>query len=544
MSRFLEPRVDRVRTDTQGVTSNPQDQRKVKVDIGRPQGGKQVSDNTSLGAAAADPARERRVKALGLTAPLHELEENKGLRGWQAYDCYDIALAAIDAVVDRMSFDSGIRRAELDTLVIEQAARFDPTAVVAVHRDVAVHVVETLIRPQQAAYVAASDQRRRRFDFRLLDEVDSGDGIYVRATNEAINVLVGALDTDLESAHDAAEARFESLIRRKRLPEASIAAKEARYRSIQYMIDVARYIGETKRDYRRAGWHDQIPARLAEMMEHLKGRMEVERRLLTAMRETRDEAEREDHRRQAAELVMTVEDCFARHNQLHVQLMAAEESFFTEQDRQAFAFTLSTRNARDLTDELLVPLLETPRRDAVPLLVKFAERLWLPQPPVIARLGAVLDLLLEPPIEHSGLGEELVEVEYEDPIAEPRIFNDDAWLASQRELDALSADDPPVRLSTLAERARAEGGELAARLLVLRVLTAVAPKFEALEAGGAALLAAATDGERLPAGAYWGDDLLVGLLVPDDVELATRGAAEPVDLERPIQLRLIKGGAA
>lgn len=515
----------------------------VKVDIASDMEPGRLPEEPAL-VAATDPARERRVKALALTAPLHELEQNKGLRGWQAYDCYDIALAAIDAVVDRMSFDSGIRRIQLDDAVSEQAARFAPTADAAVHHDVAVHVIETLIRPQQAAYVAAADQRRRRFDFRLLDEVDSGDGIYVRATNEAINVLVGALDTDLESAHDAAEARFESLIRRKRLPEASIAAKEARYRSIQYMIEVSRYISETKRDYRRAGWHEQIPARLAEMIEHLKGRMEVERRLLAAMRETRDEAEREDHHRQAADLVMTVEDCFVRHGQLHVQLMAAEEAFFAEQDRQAFAFSLSTRGTLDLTDELLVPLLEMSRRSAVPLLTAFAERLWLPDPPVIARLGSVLDLLLEPPVERDNLGEELTEVEYEDPMTEPRIFDDEAWLTSERVLEALDPAEPPVRLSVLVDRARLEGGIIAAGLVVLRVLTAVAPTFDALVPGGAPILAAVADGQPLPAGTLWGDDLLVGRLASDDQALAVRGAVEPVELEWPVQLRLIRGGVS
>lgn len=504
----------------------------------------QAPAESPLGPTAGEPARERRVKSLALTAPLHELEENKGLRGWAAYDCYDLALAAIDTVVDRMSFDSGIRRAELDSTVAEHAARFDPDSAPAIHRDVALHVIEALIRPQQAGYVAAADQRRRRFDFRLLDEVDAGDGIYVRATNEAINVLVGALDTDLESAHDAAEARFESLIKRKRLPEASIAAKEARYRSIQYMIEVARYIAETKRDYRRAGWHEQIPTRLAEMVIHLSGRMDVERRLLAAMRETRDDAEREDHRRQAADLVMTVEDCFARHAQLHVQLMEAERAFFEEQDRQAFAFSLSTRGIRDLTDEILVPLMEMPLRVAIPLAAKFAERVWSPRAPVIARLGSAIDLLLQPPLEREPLGEELIELEYDDPMTEPRIFDDASWVVADRILDALDPEEPPARLSRLMASAAAEGGVLAEHLVVLRVLTAVAPQFDLLAPGGSSILAAVADGNVLPAGSATGDDLLVGRLAPDDDALRNRADAQPEELDQPIQLRVIDGGAA
>ena len=64
------------------------------------------------------------------------------------------------------------------------------------------------------------------------------------------------------------------------------------------------------------------------MVEHLKGRLDTERRMLAAIREARDEADREDHRRQVADLVATVEDCFVRHRRLHVQLMEAERAFF------------------------------------------------------------------------------------------------------------------------------------------------------------------------------------------------------------------------
>jgi len=50
-----------------------------------------TSENELSPAGLGDLARERRVKALALTAPLHELEQNKALRGWQAFDCYDLS---------------------------------------------------------------------------------------------------------------------------------------------------------------------------------------------------------------------------------------------------------------------------------------------------------------------------------------------------------------------------------------------------------------------------------------------------------------------
>src|SRR5437667_10253031 len=77
-------------------------------------------------AASPDPARERRVKALTCTEPLHSLQTNRGRRGWDQFDFYDLGLAAIDAVVDKMGFDTGISRESLDVILLVEARRFAP----------------------------------------------------------------------------------------------------------------------------------------------------------------------------------------------------------------------------------------------------------------------------------------------------------------------------------------------------------------------------------------------------------------------------------
>jgi hypothetical protein len=281
------------------------------------------------------------------------------------------------------------------------------------------------------------------------------------------------------------------------------------------------------------------------MVEHLKGRLDTERRLLAAMREARDEADREDHRRQAADLVATVEDCFARHSSLHVQLMEAERAFFEEQDRQAFACVRATRGTREITDELLVPLLEMTIDSATSHFIAFAERMWPPQPPVVARLGEAIALLLRPPQDRDILGEEIEEVEYDEPVTDPRVFDDAAWAVANGILESLDPDDEPVRLSELIERARMVGGDLVAELIRLRVMTAVAPLFDQLLPGGPSILAAGVDGALLPDGPLWGDDLLVGRLAPDDDALSERRTDETNQpLAEPIQLRVaVIGGA-
>src|SRR5215813_12945300 len=73
-----------------------------------------------------DPARERRVKALTCTEPLHSLQTNRGRREWEPFDFYDLGLAAIDAVVDKMGFDTGISREALEAILVSEARRFAP----------------------------------------------------------------------------------------------------------------------------------------------------------------------------------------------------------------------------------------------------------------------------------------------------------------------------------------------------------------------------------------------------------------------------------
>ena len=370
----------------------------------------------------------RRVKALATTAPIHEMQANRSMcPGWDVYDLYDLALATIDAVVDRMGFDSGIPRGQLDERVAAEAARFAPDAPPSQQRDVAAYVISTLTDARQAAYEDAADGRRRLFDFRLLDEVEGSEGIYLRATKEAINVLVGALDTDLESAHAAAEARLSNLIKRGRLPDAAQAARDARYRSVQFMLEAQQVIADTRRDIRQVDWAETIPAKLAEMLVHLDERTAEETKMLAAMREARDEAQDESLERSAAELVAVVEDCFARHTDLHNQIQQTDRAFFEEQARQVFAPPVSLRTV-DLTDEVLAPTLELPIRLAEPLLTLFVERLWGPRVPIVARWGSAVAYLLQPPSERETGGEEVTEPEWDDAVIDHRIFTDEVWV--------------------------------------------------------------------------------------------------------------------
>ena len=475
-----------------------------------------------------DPVRERRVKALRCTEPLHDLQANRGRhQGWDGYDFYDLGLAAIDVVVDNMALNTGVGLTELQRALEPEALRFKPDASDAEIEAVLNELVETLIRPNVAEYTSALDEIRRRWDFSLLTEHEDAEGrIYLRATREAINVLIGGLNTDIESAQVAAEATLEHLIRRKRLDDAAKPAREARILSVQYATEVAQLIEETRRDIRRAGWRDDVPERLAAFRDHLRDRMSTEERILEAMQEQRDSApdDREDLRRSAAALVETVDDCFTRHQVLHTRILEATRTFTEEQDRQVFG-RMPVIGRIDLTDEVLTPVMRAPAAVAEDVLARFAERLLLfgPGPaatsltPVIQpRLGSFMASLLRKPPPRESLGDEIDEPDWEEPLVDELTFAPETWVAA----DTVLAFAGNARVSELVERALATGGPEVADLVRLRAMLATAPDLDAVRPGAAPVMAAARDGTIFSAAGFAGDDLLVGHVEADAASFA------------------------
>lgn len=75
--------------------------------------------------------------------------------------------------------------------------------------------VDRGFRAVYGTFAADGTYVRRDYDFKLIEEVPGPGGtVYLRTTDEAVNVLVGALDTDVTSAQIAAEVKLEVLINR------------------------------------------------------------------------------------------------------------------------------------------------------------------------------------------------------------------------------------------------------------------------------------------------------------------------------------------
>ena len=477
-----------------------------------------------------DGGMSRRLKALACTQPLHDLDARKvHLDGgdFGVYAMAELALHAIDLVTVAMDFDRGADHAHVLRKLAPLAAAQAPDRPAGEHDRVARWVLDNLINVGSVdrgfdtvygTYRADGRYERRRFDFKLLVELADPDGeIYLRATDEAVTVLVGALDTDVTSAQVAAEVTLDNLIRRGRLSDARTAAEAARYRTVQYAEQLRRQLDATRRNVLAVDWLHSVPALLDDALAHVEQRYRHENAILTHIRRYRDSADDADHKRQAAELVAIVADCVRRHTQLQARLIEAGAVFRAEQDRQQFA-DVPARGGVDLFAELLAPTLALPVTDALRPATAFFPGAVGTRTPRLPRLCDLVDTLLRPPVERDALGAPVVEAELV-PYEEPTRFGDDAWAAATAVLDV--EPDRPRRLSALLAEARREGGSELARLVALVALHAVAPQIATSRRhGDDDLVVAFDDGTELDDPDVGGADLLLARvsLVPGDDE--------------------------
>jgi hypothetical protein len=469
----------------------------------------------------------QRVKALATTAPLHDLDARKtSVQTWDygVYQMAELALRAIDLVTIAMDFDTGARPADvirdLTAFVAEQA----PSRPELEHERVATWVLENLLNIGSSdrgfrtvyGHVGPGGYDRRAFDFKLLEEALGPDGDrYLRASNEAINVLVGALEVDLEAAHIAADVRLDILIRRGRLGEAQAAAQNARYRTIAYGEHLRRQLDATRRDVRTIDWLNEMPTFLRQALEHVEERYHAENAILINITEVRDTADDPTRKIQAANLVEVVRDCLRRNDQLDAGLQAAGRTFRAEQDRQAFTAGPAAISL-DLHAQLLCPVMTLPVRDADLALASFFPSVTGIQTPAALRLSDLFDALITPGFERDLLGETITEPLL-DEDGDPDRFPEASYTHLEQLLDM--ASDVPQRLSGLLADARARQeddpeAEDLPLLVVVRVLALAAQEIAAARRHqDADVLIAVDDGAVLEDDEFRGADLLVNRAV-------------------------------
>ncbi|MBV9314041.1 MAG: hypothetical protein JO100_09925 [Pseudonocardia sp.] len=464
----------------------------------------------------SDEAAARRLKALACTAPLHDLDVRKARLEWADAACYqmaEVALQVIDQVTLAMDFDRGADQEQVVRWVVPFVAAQNPDRGADEHERVGHWVVESLLnvgsvdRGFQVDYGSLSaDGRyvRRRFDFKLLVELAAPDGrVYLRTTDEAINVLVGALDTDVESAQVAAEVKLENLIRRGRLGDARLAAEQARYRTVQYAEALRGKLDATQRDVRSVDWLTGVPELIEEALAHVESRYRAETAMLSNIADARDESTDPAQRKKAAELIAIVNECIRRHTQLQARLQEAGATFRAEQDRQQFAGG-GRRAAIDVFGQLLRPCLELPVNASVAPVTTFFGAVSGVSAPSVPSLNGLVEMLMVPSVERDPFGA---------PVPEPELMPieaDSRGEAQWREVDDLLwLPDVVRRLSGLLAQARSLDTELP-KLVMLRVMHAVGTSIaSARDQGEESVCLAVDDGTTLDDVEFGGSDLLV-----------------------------------
>jgi hypothetical protein len=493
-----------------------------------------------------DTSIARRRRALAPIQVLTDIERTKtSLDGdfWHRYDLFTIALAVIDQVALAMGISAGKTWDEAVDYASTQAARQAPDADDSQWAVVAERVVVSLVTTDietvpYVTYTAAGPQWRAQ-RFRLLYvHAAGGDATeYLRASEQAINIFIDALDLDIEAAQIATEAQLTALIARGAIESAVQIARYARYQSIQYQERIRRIIADTLIDPDTHDWVDEVPALLDAALLHVQERLAGESSLLEAVAQRRFELDDGAKVQAANMLIEILRECRHRHDELHRHLIGARTRLREALDDRFVRAPRSTHRS-DLGRDLLNPYLAAPTQTAAVL----ADRLvavvgglsarWLPS------LAVLTDELCAP-ARAPEPGEQF----------EPPEFDDDDvpewWETYEDTVEAiLEAIDEPVRLSQLLARADElashvsddDGKPLESDLLTAALVhgahRAWAARLAGRSAGDRVLLAVDT-GDRLTSSLLRTADLLLmpGWVTTDIEEAAARHIEVPDNVE-------------
>jgi hypothetical protein len=461
-----------------------------------------------------------RVKALAVADPVLDLERRKSLlssRDWTGYHMEELALTAIDTVTLKMDFEDGARHEDVVAAVARVAALQLPDCGNDEHLDVARWVLDSLVnvgtvdRGFSHVYGIALDgmYTSHLFSFKLLREVAGLDGRpRLRASNEAIAVLVGAVDIDIASEQVAADAKLDALVRRGRLTDAYRAAEMALRRTVQYAEHIRTQLEGMRRDIRSVDWVRDVQRMQAEALEHIEDRINAENTIKDNLVRIMNNSTEEATPTQAAELIAILEECLRRHAALQANLQEVGERFRAEQERQTFVPPPS-RSYVDLGHQLLDPVLELPTRQAGPLLDGFVTAAAPPHRPAVVYLPDLIVGLMTPPAEHDNDEGLIVEPEFDSADDVPA-FSDEQYASIESLLQRADADG--IRLSALLTAARrptsAEAGQKGLdHLIALHVLGLFgAPRHDPEHD---TTLAAHADDSELDDEVFAGNDLLV-----------------------------------
>lgn len=401
-----------------------------------------------------DESIVRRRRALAPIQVLTDLERNKAqLDGdyWHQYDLFNIALAVIDQVALAMGISAGQKWDDIIEYAIGQATRQVPGADRVEWEAVAERVVVSLVTTEVEVvpYLAHGPEGpqwlAQRFRLLYVHAGSSEGEEYLRASEQAINIFVEALDLDIEAAQIANEAQLAALIARGAIDSAVQIARLARYQSIQYQERVRRIVADTLIDPDAHDWVDEVPDILNSALLHVRDRLDAEAVLLDAVAERRTQIDDMTRLAAANDLIEILRECRHRHDELHSHLIGARSRLREALDDRLARPPKAAHRANIGTD-LLVPYLALSAEACAPAVARLvaaaggiATRWW----PSLALLAAELCA----PARKPSPGEQFIKPEF-DEVGEA-----EWWEVYESVTDALLGEvEEPLRLSQLLAR--------------------------------------------------------------------------------------------
>ncbi|MFI1890769.1 hypothetical protein [Streptomyces jumonjinensis] len=441
-------------------------------------------------ALVAEAGFVRRSSVLARGAPLHRIDQR---RAWQRfprslYDPRTLALAALEAVVNRQEMEAEATTEEVIEFLASLAASAAPERPASEHLAVARFVLRELLNDAQHGEefeVCYSDyhegHRRVTLSLRMLEEGIGrrGQGV-LRATTPAINLLLSGLEHDLEDEQAAKDTMLRRQVASGRRGRAEESAAESLKLSLMYCERVRAVLEETERDVRAVDWRQDVPALLRASREHLGERHQVERELMEYMRGIRNDVEDAGVRRTCERVLQLLGRAHLRHTQLLAKVIDARPAFLRSQAEQRFRPPPRLALV-GVQEDVLEPLLRLGVEDAEAIASLFADAVGGPVITHQPRLRDWWESLLAPAREvQQAVPDEQIEL-IADDAGELSVYGEEDLAVARRVvLESLRA---PVRLSQLLERALAHAVEAveAADLLAVSVLRAYAPDPEECE---------------------------------------------------------------
>ena len=453
-----------------------------------------------------------RQRSLAITAPLQEIESNKGYIGAQHHDLRTYCLYAIDQIVLGMRAQRGERFDVVEEALSALIAQCDANITAELKGRIVAYVIDGLLNSKKRApfvelltvFDPGGLPRKARYEFTLIESKDIGeDAFYLIASPQAIRLYTDLLARDVTDEQVANEFLFKFLVERGEWEKAAAESVRMELLSLEHEQKIIKWIEQAQVNVRAIDWKETVIPTLREARKHVTDRLGAENSVAASLADKVmvDESLSDDDRLKLVSVGETLNNVICRHTRLAAVLMDANKRFAEAQDSQCYRPRPLTSFAA-LDDELLQPVLRLPMsrlaRDVQSEL--FATFLYRPEATPLPSLIEMVDRLLRPESERR---EEAVDhpIDLEDAYRGAPFLSEEELNVAEQFLESITRE---CRLTDVINEMGAQGiGRKVQDVVVTNLLKSAGTE-------GSRLRVARGDG-AIVSDSYSGDDLRIAL---------------------------------